>query len=89
MDQAKETVELLNQAAKTRHVPSYNLALAYAALGDNEAAINWLRQAANQDDVRMRFVPVDPPWDELNRDERVRKPWPSSQQFLQRSEYPR
>lgn len=82
LDQAKETVELLNQAAKKRHLPAYNLALAYAGLGDNETAFNWLQQAADQEDVRMRFVPVDPRWRELNRDERVRKLWPPPQQHL-------
>jgi hypothetical protein len=40
--------------------PGNNLALVYAGLGDNETALKWLRQAAGQDDVRMRFVPVDP-----------------------------
>ena len=82
LDQARETVELLNQTAKTRHVPAYNLALAYAGLGENETAFNWLRQAADQGDVRMRFVPVDPRWRELNRDERVRRLWPAPQQHL-------
>lgn len=81
-DQAKESVELLKQASKTRHLPAYNLALAYTGLGDTETAFHWLQQAADQEDVRMRFVPVDPRWRELNRDERVRKLWPPPQQHL-------
>jgi TolB-like protein/Tfp pilus assembly protein PilF len=81
-DQAKETVALLHHAAETRHLPAYSLALAHAGLGDDEAALNWLRQAADQEDVRMRFVPVDPRWRELNRDERVRRLWPPPQQHL-------
>jgi tetratricopeptide (TPR) repeat protein len=80
LDQAKETVELLHRAAEMRHVPAYSLALAHVGLGDDEAAFNWLRQAADQEDVRMRFVPVDPRWRQLNRDERVRKLWPPPQQ---------
>ena len=73
---------LLHQAAETRHVPTYSLALACVGLGDDESALNWLRQAADQEDVRMRFVPVDPRWRELNRDERVRRLWPLPQQHL-------
>jgi Flp pilus assembly protein TadD len=82
LDQAKETVELLHRATETRHVPAYSLALAHVGLGDDEAAFNWLRQAADQEDVRMRFLAVDPRWRELNRDERVRKLWPPPQQHL-------
>jgi len=82
LGQAKETVELLHHAARTRHLPAYSLALAYAGLGDNETAFHWLRQAADQDDVRMRFVPVDPRWRELNCDERVRRLWPPPQRHL-------
>ena len=82
LDEAKKTVTLLHQAAEARHLPAYNLALAYAGLGDNETAFNWLRQAADQEDVRMRFVPVDPRWRDLNRDVRVRKLWPPPQQHL-------
>jgi tetratricopeptide (TPR) repeat protein len=82
LDQAKEAVALLHQAAETRHLPAYSLALAHAGLGENEAAFNWLRQAADQEDVRMRFVAVDPRWRELNRDERVRRLWPPPQQHL-------
>lgn len=82
LDQAKEAVALLHQAAETRHLPAYSLALAHAGLGENEAAFNWLRQGADQEDVRMRFVAVDPRWRELNRDERVRRLWPPPQQHL-------
>jgi len=82
LDQAKETVELLHRATEMRHVPAYSLALAYVGLGDDEAVLKWLRQAADQEDVRMRFLAVDPRWRELNRDERVRKLWPPPQQHL-------
>jgi TolB-like protein/Tfp pilus assembly protein PilF len=82
LDQAKESVELLHQAARTRYLPPYSLALAYVGLGDVESAFNWLRRAADQEDVRMRFVPVDSRWYELNRDARVRRLWPPPQQHL-------
>lgn len=84
VDQAKESVELLHQAARTRYLPPYSLALAYVGLGDDEAAISWLQHAADQEDVRIRFVPVDSRWRELNRDERVRRLWPPPQQQLPR-----
>jgi TolB-like protein/Flp pilus assembly protein TadD len=80
VDQAKEAVELLHQAARTRYLPPYSLALAYVGLGDVESAFSWLQQAADQEDVRIRFVPVDPRWRELNRDARVRRLWPPPQQ---------
>jgi tetratricopeptide (TPR) repeat protein len=82
LDQARATAALLHQAAETRYVPAYSLALAHVGLGDDEAVFNYLRQAAEQEDVRMRFVPVDPRWRELNRYERVRRLWPPPQQHL-------
>jgi TolB-like protein/Tfp pilus assembly protein PilF len=83
LDQAKESVEILHQAGRTRYLPPYSLALAYVGLGDDETAFNWLQHAADQDDVRLRFVPVDSRWRELNRDERVRRLWPPPQRHLQ------
>ncbi len=82
LDRAKETVEHLHHMAKTRHLPSYSLALAYVGLGDDESAFRYLQQASEQEEVRMRFVAVDPRWSKLNRDERVRKLWPPPQQHL-------
>jgi len=52
-------------------------------LGDVEGAFSWLQQAADQADVRLRFVPVDSRWRELNRSERLRKLWPPPQRHLQ------
>jgi len=79
---AKEIVEVMKETAKTRHVPAYNLALACNGLGDYNQAFVCLQLGSEQNDVRMRFLPVDPRWRQMNREDRVRGLWPPPQQHL-------
>lgn len=79
---AKEIVEVMKETAKTRYVPAYNLALACNGLGDYDQAFEFLLSASKQNDVRMRFLPVDPRWRKMNREDRVRRLWPPPQQNL-------
>lgn len=77
-EQAERIAATLLEIAQHRYVPPYNLALIFAGLGDAASAINWLRRAYEQRDVRMVFLSVDPKWRELNQDARVRELWPHS-----------
>jgi TolB-like protein/Flp pilus assembly protein TadD len=74
--QAEQVMGTLLEIAKHRYVPPYNIGLLSAGLGDTESAIECLRKAHHQRDVRMVFLSVEPKWKELNRDFRVRSLWP-------------
>lgn len=82
LEHAREIVEVMKETAKARHVPPYNLALACNGLGDYNQAFVYLRSGSEQNDVRMRFLPVDPRWRQMNREDRVRRLWPPPQQHL-------
>ena len=43
--------------------PSYNIAMVYNGLGDHEAALHWLEDAAGRHDVRLVLLKVEPKWD--------------------------
>jgi hypothetical protein len=51
---------------KERFVPPYNLALAFAGLGQTETALHWLDQAFDNRDVHMTFL-LDRKWDGMRR----------------------
>jgi eukaryotic-like serine/threonine-protein kinase len=48
----------------------YHLAMAYAALGQNDAAFEWLSTAFRVHDMWINFLKVDPKMDSLRRDPR-------------------
>ena len=48
----------------------YHLAMAYAALGQNDAAFEWLSTAFKAHDMWINFIKVDPKMDSLRRDPR-------------------
>jgi TolB-like protein/Flp pilus assembly protein TadD len=79
-EQARDIVRVMEETAQTRYVPSYNLAMAYNGLGEHDKSLLLLESAANERDVRMIFLALDPKWSEMNRDPRVRRLWPAVQQ---------
>jgi tetratricopeptide (TPR) repeat protein len=69
----KEAERLINQeneAAKTRYVAPYPLATAYAALGDNDRAMDYLERAFNERSYYVVWLNVDPIFDRLRSDAR-------------------
>lgn len=75
-EQAQRVLDLLTELSRSRYVPPYNIALVYAGLRAQEAAIAWLERAYAERDVRMVFLSRDPKWAELNKLPTVRKLWP-------------
>jgi Flp pilus assembly protein TadD len=81
---AGEIVALMEEVAATAYVPPYNLAMAYHGLGDRQQTVRYLELAAQQSDVRLIFLPVDPKWSDFNQDPKNRKFWPAPQRNLLR-----
>src|SRR5438552_7189640 len=69
-DQALRSLDQLQQAALHRYVPNYSFALAYAALGDNTKAIEWLEKAYPVAGPEIILIKVDPMLDSLRGDAR-------------------
>ncbi|MBJ6980858.1 winged helix-turn-helix domain-containing protein [Luteimonas sp. MC1572] len=59
--------ELESRAAKG-YVPATSLAAVHVALGDRDAALDWLERAWRERDIRMAFLKVDARWNDV-RDE--------------------
>lgn len=53
-----------------RHVPPYNVALLYHALGEKEKALDHLERGFAERDFRMVFLRIEPKWDGLRREPR-------------------
>jgi TolB-like protein/Flp pilus assembly protein TadD len=69
---ARDVLEALEDAARSRYVPPYSMALICAGLEDGEAMVAWLERACTVRDVHMVFLPVDPKWDTWRDDPRFR-----------------
>jgi len=55
----------LNNIPTQQCVPSYDIAAVYAALGDPEAAVMWLRQACSERNMKVFTLTQDPRFDSL------------------------
>lgn len=53
----------LEQRAKSGFVPAYNLAVIHVSLGENDAALGYLRQGYEQKDWAMFVLVCEPRWD--------------------------
>lgn len=62
--------ELLARRAAGRHVVTYQIAAAYEALHDDDAAFLWLRHAVDARDPWLVWLDVDPRWKRLRRSPR-------------------
>jgi cytochrome c-type biogenesis protein CcmH/NrfG len=69
-EDALEVVQLLDAAARERHVPPYAWALIHLGLGENDQALERLQRAKQTRDVHVSFLYIDPKWDPLRADPR-------------------
>ena len=79
--EAEQVLRTLLETAGARFVPPYNIALLYTALGNSDAAYEWLEGAGLIRDVHMVFLTVEPKWDPLRGQ-------PAFQSLLQRCGLP-
>jgi TolB-like protein/Tfp pilus assembly protein PilF len=68
--EARVILEELLTLSTTRYVPSYNIALVYNGLGEQEKALDYLEKGFAEKDLRMVFLPVEPMWNNLRSDSR-------------------
>jgi DNA-binding SARP family transcriptional activator/TolB-like protein len=57
---ARATLARLAEAAKTRHVSAYHVAVVYIALGETDTALDWLDRAYEEQSPWIGYVRVDP-----------------------------
>jgi tetratricopeptide (TPR) repeat protein len=69
-DEARKILSELEQQARTRFVPAYSLAIAYAGLGDREKTLDYLERAFGERDAPIVFLKIEPKWDELRSEPR-------------------
>ena len=68
---AMKIVDSLLETAKHRYVPSYEIAIVYAGLGDQDQALHWLNNAyTTRDSGWLADVNVDPRLDPLHSEPR-------------------
>jgi TolB-like protein/DNA-binding winged helix-turn-helix (wHTH) protein/Flp pilus assembly protein TadD len=70
--EARKVIDGLERTAKSRIVPSYDLAVAYLGIGDSARALDLLTDAVRERSPRVVFVGVDPRFDALRNDPRFR-----------------
>ena len=63
--EARAALDELLKLSVTRYVPPYNIALIYSGLGEQDKALDYLEKAYEQKDVRMVFLKVESPWNNL------------------------
>jgi len=68
--EAQKTLGELKQRSARTYVQPMWIAAIYAALGDKEEAINWLRQAVGDRSVWLIYLRVEPSFDSLRQDPR-------------------
>jgi tetratricopeptide (TPR) repeat protein len=67
---AEEIIASLSEMAKTRYVPSFDVALIYAGLGDDDSAFGWLEKAYQERSSWMAYLKIEPRLDSLRSDQR-------------------
>ena len=67
---AKRLIETLVASERSRYVPPFHIALAYAGLGDKDAAFRWLERAYDEHASFMDGLKVTPGFDVLHSDPR-------------------
>ena len=61
--EARATLARLAQASADRHVSAYHVALIHIALGDDEAGLDWLERAFDEQSPWIGYMKVDPALD--------------------------
>jgi pentatricopeptide repeat protein len=69
-EEARQVLEDLLALARQRYVTPYKIAAAYAAIGDNPLALDWLERAYQEHDHRLVMLRVEPQFDGLRREPR-------------------
>jgi serine/threonine protein kinase/Tfp pilus assembly protein PilF len=67
---ARELLDELLAAARTRYVAPYSIALIYNALGEGDQTMAWLERGFEARDHKMNLLKVDPKWKNLHGDPR-------------------
>jgi TolB-like protein/DNA-binding winged helix-turn-helix (wHTH) protein/Tfp pilus assembly protein PilF len=67
---AESALQDLHDLSKRRYVTAYGIALVYAALGDNDAAFEWLNRSIEERTHWLVWLKLDPRWDNLRSDPR-------------------
>jgi tetratricopeptide (TPR) repeat protein len=70
-DEARQVLATLDALAGERFVPPCAMALVHVGLGDIDAAADCLVRALEARDVHLKFIPVDPKWDEARSAPRI------------------
>jgi hypothetical protein len=60
----------MERTSRDRYVPPFHVALAYASLGDKEAAFKWLSEACRHHSPGVAYIKVEPLLDNLRSDAR-------------------
>jgi tetratricopeptide (TPR) repeat protein len=64
---AREILNELKSARSPKCVPSYDIAAAYAALGDCQQVVAWLNRACHERNMKLFTLPIDPRFDPVRR----------------------
>jgi tetratricopeptide (TPR) repeat protein len=72
IDAARERLARIVGDERRAHLPPYQVAMIHARLGDDDAALLWLRKAATQRDLNFVCAPLDRTFESLRADPRFR-----------------
>jgi hypothetical protein len=67
---ARELIDGMIAASRTRFVPPAQIAVGYLGLGDRDAAFTWLERAHDEHSQVLTFLKMDPMFDPLRSDPR-------------------
>ena len=68
--EARAFLKKLQERSKRGYVPAYDLAVVHLALGEKEAALQWLQRAYDEHDWGLVVLAVEPRLDPLRSDPR-------------------
>jgi TolB-like protein/DNA-binding winged helix-turn-helix (wHTH) protein len=71
--QARTLIRKLQNLSEQRYVAAFDIAIAFAGLGNNDAALELLGKAVEERSPRLLFLDVDPRFDGLRSDARFRE----------------
>jgi len=67
---AENVIAELDEISKTRYVPSYDIAVIHAGLGERDLAFAWLDKAYQEHSSWLAYLKVEPRLDDLRSDSR-------------------
>jgi adenylate cyclase len=69
-DEALKIIASLKEQSKQRYIAPFRFALIYVGLGENDQAFEWLEKSFKDRSPDMKFLKVDPRFDNLRSDPR-------------------